>query len=121
MGTGKVHLQSSPHSNSVSIFYYLELDPLAQQGMNSHQERLVSGMCHVVPRCMWQEILSVSHSYQVVVVHDFNLSTGEAGGSLSSRPAWSTERVPGQPKDTAALYQAGLLGYTGVMTQWGHP
>jgi hypothetical protein len=34
-----------------------------------------------------------------VVAHAFNPSTWEAkaGGSLSSRPAWSTERVPGQP------------------------
>jgi hypothetical protein len=34
-----------------------------------------------------------------VVVHTFNLSTweAEAGGFLSSRPAWSTEQVPGQP------------------------
>jgi hypothetical protein len=34
-----------------------------------------------------------------VVAHAFNPSTweAEAGGSLSSRPAWSTEWVPGQP------------------------
>jgi hypothetical protein len=34
-----------------------------------------------------------------VVAHAFNLSTqeAEAGGFLSSRPAWSTEWVPGQP------------------------
>jgi len=34
-----------------------------------------------------------------VVVHAFNPSTGEAeaGGFLSSRPAWSTKWVPGQP------------------------
>jgi hypothetical protein len=34
-----------------------------------------------------------------VVVHAFNSSTweAEAGGFLSSRPAWSTKRVPGQP------------------------
>jgi hypothetical protein len=33
------------------------------------------------------------------MVHAFNLSTreAEAGGFLSSRPAWSTEWVPGQP------------------------
>jgi hypothetical protein len=36
---------------------------------------------------------------QVVVVHAFNPSTwkAEAGGFLSSRPAWSTKWVPGQP------------------------
>jgi hypothetical protein len=34
-----------------------------------------------------------------VVAHAFNPSTweAEAGGFLSSRPAWSTERIPGQP------------------------
>jgi hypothetical protein len=34
-----------------------------------------------------------------VVVYAFNPSTweAEAGGFLSSRPAWSTEWVPGQP------------------------
>jgi hypothetical protein len=34
-----------------------------------------------------------------VVAHAFNPSTGEAeaGGFLSSRPAWSTKWVPGQP------------------------
>jgi hypothetical protein len=33
------------------------------------------------------------------VAHAFNPSTreAEAGAFLSSRPAWSTERVPGQP------------------------
>ena len=36
---------------------------------------------------------------QVVVAHAFNPSTwvAEEGGFLSSRPAWSTEWVPGQP------------------------
>jgi hypothetical protein len=35
-----------------------------------------------------------------VVLHAFNPSTweAEAGGVLSSRPAWSTEWVPGQPE-----------------------
>jgi hypothetical protein len=35
-----------------------------------------------------------------VVAHAFNPSTweAEAGGFLSSRPAWSTEWVPGQPE-----------------------
>jgi hypothetical protein len=31
------------------------------------------------------------------VAHAFNPSTWEAGEFLSSRPAWSTEWVPGQP------------------------
>jgi hypothetical protein len=36
---------------------------------------------------------------QVVVVHAFNPSTweAEAGGFLSSSPAWSTKWMPGQP------------------------
>jgi hypothetical protein len=40
-----------------------------------------------------------SHNW-AVVVHAFNPSTWEAkaGGFLSSKPAWSTERVPGQPE-----------------------
>jgi hypothetical protein len=35
-----------------------------------------------------------------VVAHAFNPSTpeAEAGGFLSSRPTWSTKRVPGQPE-----------------------
>jgi hypothetical protein len=35
-----------------------------------------------------------------MVAHTFNSSTweAEAGGFLSSRPAWSTESVPGQPR-----------------------
>ena len=35
-----------------------------------------------------------------VVVHPFNPSTweAEAGNSLSSRPAWSTEWIPRQPE-----------------------
>jgi hypothetical protein len=34
-----------------------------------------------------------------VAAHTFNPSTwkAEAGGFLSSKPAWSTKRVPGQP------------------------
>ena len=37
-------------------------------------------------------------SQEVAAAHDFNPSTleAEAGGSLSLRPAWSTELVPGQ-------------------------
>jgi hypothetical protein len=36
----------------------------------------------------------------VVMVYAFNFSIWkvEAGRSLGSRPAWSTERVPGEPK-----------------------
>jgi hypothetical protein len=37
---------------------------------------------------------------QAVVAHAFNPSTweAEAGGFLSSRPAWSTKCIPGQPE-----------------------
>ena len=37
-----------------------------------------------------------------MVAHAFNPGTweAEAGGFLSSRPTWSTEGVPGQPKAT---------------------
>ena len=40
------------------------------------------------------------HYQQAVVAYAFNPCTweAEAGGSLSSRPAWSTEWVPGQPR-----------------------
>ena len=46
----------------------------------------------------------------VVVAHTFNPSTQEAeeGGSLSSRPAWSTERIPGQ----SGLQRETLSGKT---------
>jgi hypothetical protein len=59
--------------------------------------------------CCQQSLLSSLHFYFFtyksnpcepgVVVHAFNPSTreAEAGGFLSSRPAWSTEWVPGQP------------------------
>jgi hypothetical protein len=45
-----------------------------------------------------------------VVAHAFNPSTreAEAGGFLSSRPAWSTKGVPGQPglhRETLSLKQ----------------
>jgi hypothetical protein len=45
--------------------------------------------------CAFVKILCLG---QTVVVHAFNPSTreAEAGGFLSSRPAWSTEWVPGQ-------------------------
>jgi hypothetical protein len=44
-------------------------------------------------------ILTRTHLSPGVVAHAFNPSTweAEAGGFLSSRPAWSTEWVPGQP------------------------
>jgi hypothetical protein len=49
-----------------------------------------------------------------VVVHTFNPSTqeAEAGGFLSSRPAWSTKWVPGQP----GLYRETLSWKTTTTT-----
>jgi hypothetical protein len=45
------------------------------------------------------EALQNPEAGRAVVVHAFDSSTweAEAGGFLSSRPAWSTEWVPGQP------------------------
>jgi hypothetical protein len=44
-------------------------------------------------------VLQLKGKSWAVVAHAFNPSTreAEAGGFLSSRPAWSTEWVPGQP------------------------
>jgi hypothetical protein len=60
---------------------------------------------------------------QAVVAHAFNPSTGEAeaGGFLRSRPAWSTEWVPGQPglcretlswKSKGKKKKPGMVAYT---------
>jgi hypothetical protein len=50
-----------------------------------------------------------------VLVHIFNPSTqeSEAGGTLSSKPAWFTEQVPGQPglhRETLSLGDEGTCG-----------
>jgi hypothetical protein len=44
-------------------------------------------------------IKNLHDCWVVVVVHSFNLSTkqAEADKSLSSRPAWSSEKDPGKP------------------------
>jgi hypothetical protein len=44
-------------------------------------------------------VLKIHIRGRAVVAHAFNPSTreAEAGGFLSSRPAWSMESVPGQP------------------------
>jgi hypothetical protein len=57
--------------------------------------------------CKYQNIISSHHCFDYiknkylpgVVAHTFNPSTWEteAGRFLSSRPAWSTKLVPGQP------------------------
>jgi hypothetical protein len=51
-------------------------------------------------------------------VHVFNPSTqeaeaGEAGGSMSSRPAWSVQWVPGKPGNKETLSQKSLTGERG--------
>jgi hypothetical protein len=50
-----------------------------------------------------------------MVAHAFNPSTqeAEAGGFLSSRPAWSTKGVPGQP----GLYRETLSSKTNKQTK----
>ena len=61
----------------------------------------VNGQAHskleFAPLLKW---IKSNSSEPGVVVHAFNPSTqeAEAGGFLSSRPAWSTEWVPGQPQ-----------------------
>jgi hypothetical protein len=54
-----------------------------------------------------------------VVAHTFNPSTreAEAGGFLSSRPAWSIEGVPGQP----GLYRETLSGKKQNKTKQNKP
>jgi hypothetical protein len=52
-----------------------------------------------------------------VVAHAFNPSTweAEAGGFLTSKPAWSTKFVPGQPE----LYRENLpRGEKKIINQW---
>ena len=46
------------------------------------------------------KVIKLVYNGQAVVVHTFNLSTQEAesGGSVSLKPAWSTEQIPGQPE-----------------------
>jgi hypothetical protein len=56
----------------------------------------------VWPYCVFEANLEIEvekKKGRAVVAHAFNPSTreAEAGGFLSSRPAWSTEWVPGQP------------------------
>ena len=49
---------------------------------------------------LYEHIVYEEYMKPGVVVHAFNPSTqeAEAGGFLSSRPAWSTKFVPGQPE-----------------------
>ena len=49
--------------------------------------------------CSWIHFARIVLSSRLVVAHAFNPSTWEAdaGGFLSSRSAWSTKWVPGQP------------------------
>jgi hypothetical protein len=54
---------------------------------------------HHISSGNWTWVPCKSDKWPGVVAHTFNPSTreGEAGGFLSSRPAWSTKWVPGQP------------------------
>ena len=64
--------------------------------MEGTMDGLVGALCHC-----GHTTGKIMETQQVVVAHDFNHSTleAEAGGSLSSRPAWSTQLVPGQSRD----------------------
>jgi hypothetical protein len=55
--------------------------------------KLVKGLAAVVWLCYQLFVLFKIYPPQEVVAHAFNPSTreAEAGGFLSSRPAWSTE------------------------------
>jgi hypothetical protein len=60
-------------------------------------------------------MIKIIQSCQALVVHTFNPSTweAEAGGFLSSRPAWSTKLVPVQP----GLYRETLSRKTNKQTK----
>jgi hypothetical protein len=62
----------------------------------------------------WQTFTKISQNRPGVVMHTFNPNTqeAEAGGFLSSRPAWSTKWVPGQP----GLYRETLSQKTNKQT-----
>jgi hypothetical protein len=59
--------------------------------------RAIKGWPSLSASALWRRLKS--SAALGVVAHAFNPSTreAEAGGSLSSRPAWSTKWVPGQP------------------------
>jgi hypothetical protein len=81
VGQGSVHLFSSS--------WEIEAGGLGIQGRRQLWYSLL-----YIRSCLKTKIIA-----PVVMAYSFNPSTREAegGGSLSSRPAWFTDRVPGQP------------------------
>jgi hypothetical protein len=100
------------------IATFIDIPALIVLALKSHL-----GMKHrykEVRHSIYMKINSKSNSLKHVlqpgvVVHAFNSSTreAEAGGSLSSRTAWSTEGVPGQP----GLYRETLSRKTNKQTK----
>jgi hypothetical protein len=73
-------------------------------------------LCKIINKSLKKK----SQISQAVVAHAFNPSTreAEAGRFLSSRPAWSTEKVPGQPwlyKETLSQRKKKI-----IVGQWWH-
>jgi hypothetical protein len=70
-----------------------------------HRSTGTKGVCHHCHHPAHEFLLKNNNkkgiTSEVMVAHTFNISTweaeAEAGGFLSSRPAWSTEWVPRQP------------------------
>jgi hypothetical protein len=75
----------------------------SQQSHGGSQPSVMGSKCppQVCPRrtTTYSHKINLKKSKPGVVAHAFNPSTweAEAGGFLSSRPAWSTKWVPGQP------------------------
>jgi hypothetical protein len=80
---------------------YILSQPLWQDGFQSSTitEKWMNACIHTYVTYIWTCLRSEGEGQVVVVVHAFNPSywEAEAGGFLSSRPAWSTEWVPRQP------------------------
>jgi hypothetical protein len=69
-----------------------------RKGREEQKSKVILGYV-VTSRLAWVTCKPVSTNNCTVVVHAFKPSTreAEAGRSLSSRPAWFMEEVPGQP------------------------
>ena len=66
---------------------------------NTELRALLAGKWTHMNMCVLQTTTTKPNKPPCLMANAFNSSTreAEAGGFLSSRPAWSTERVPGQP------------------------